>query len=121
MIYIYILQSKSGTNEHPIKPFDARICGIFSWHLPPGFFTFKPCNYGLHMKIKSKSGMNGHPISPFDTIIEPWDSPINSPGFYELKTKHFPGVPGDPRGALRPSHRIPMDPFGTMGHGPLAV
>ena len=48
----YILKNKSGTNEHPIKPFDARICGIFSRQLPPGFFTFKPCNYGLQMEVK---------------------------------------------------------------------
>ena len=33
--------------------------------------------------------MNGHPISPFDTIIEPPDSPINSPGFYMLKTINY--------------------------------
>ena len=35
---------------------------------------------------KNKLGMNGHPIGPFCMIIEPVDSPIDSPGFYMLKT-----------------------------------
>ena len=63
-IYIYIiLKSKSGMNDHPIKPFDTRMCGSKSWPSPRGFFTFKPCKYELQMKLDSKSGMNGHHIS----------------------------------------------------------
>ena len=46
-----MLKSKSGTNEHPIKPFELRICGIFSWQLPRGSFAFKPTNYGLQERL----------------------------------------------------------------------
>ena len=54
-MYIYkMLDSKSGTNEHPTRPFELRICGIFSWPSPPGFFAFKPCNYGLQEQLISK-------------------------------------------------------------------
>ena len=65
----YILKSKSGTNEHPIKPFDARICGIFSWPSAQVFLRSNHATMGSKWKLKNKSGMNGHPIRPFDTII----------------------------------------------------
>ena len=84
-----MLNSKSGTNEHPTRPFELRICGFFSWPSPPSFFAFKPPNYRLQTQLKSKSGMNGHPIRPFRTIIELPDSPMNKGGFYAFKPCNY--------------------------------
>ena len=44
---------------------------------------------GSKRNLDSKSGMKDHFLKPFYTIIEPVDSPIDSPGFYKLKTVNY--------------------------------
>ena len=83
-----MLDSKSGTNDHPISPFDTRMC-LISGHTSHVSNVSKHQSLLLKWKSKSKSGMNGHPTRPFDTIIEPVDSPMNSLGFYGLKTPNY--------------------------------
>ena len=54
-IYIYnILDNKSGTNEHPTRLLDTRICGGEFWAFQLCFYSFKPCNYGLQRRLMSK-------------------------------------------------------------------
>ena len=73
-----MLDSKSGTNEHPTRPFDTRICVGEFVHPSYVFIVSKHPTILSRRKLKSKSGMNWHPIRPFDTRIcggEFWASP----------------------------------------------
>ena len=55
--YIYnILDSKSGTNDHPIRPFDTRICGGEIWTSQLCFYRVKPPNYIVQMEVKKYIG-----------------------------------------------------------------
>ena len=86
-----MLDSKSGTNDHPISPFDTRFCVSEFWTSQPCFYRVKTPNYGLQTQLKSKSGMNRHPIRPFDTIIcvsEFWASQLSFLTFKPCKYTH---------------------------------
>ena len=47
-------KSKSGMNGHPRSPFDTIIEPVDSPMYQPGFYAFKPCNYGLQERLISK-------------------------------------------------------------------
>ena len=92
-------------NGHPISPFDTRICGGESPINSPGFYELKTINYRLQERLMKEKPSQKKKMTP--TIFCSGNLLISSLGtlgtqfFFVIfsTSKHFPGVPRDPRGS----------------------